>query len=1736
MSHQYQPTSYYSWPDREHGIFLNDGKYTYVPYDYYAGDEIHNQNIVYRDSQYVTHDNTHARFLNLSDIYMYDTSGIKIHDSGTLTLYTSASPAARKYVVDEYGRVGIGMDHLGPHSNVGESPSFDLDVKGQIGTEDYIYHNDNTSTYMLFGSDRVEHNVNTDGSINAIYPTDTNEINFFAGDVAMVQMKTRDDSNLRITCPPAILDGDGPHNYGNPIDEDFLFGIATTLGYFGIRVTDDPALDGKLHMPDGENEDPNHITLYVDTSVSQREQYLALHEKIKDVWNDPASNSDFTYDFTAIGEMKHHVVKDSSILEVIFTDTYPEGGSVILAIVRCMTEFQPGAVAYDLGGFESNDHVTINKYQVDVDFIARSRTNTAAFIVSGDGSEVVVNNDGNSDTDFRVAAASEQNMLFVDTSHNRVSIGDSEDTPQATLEVTNDPAFGAFDVPLVQLNSRDTDKQALDINADNIDAHVISVSAEDLTVSNMFDSRNLNSLTTGRIINLHTNSPSSDERTLIAVHNQHVDAEKVRMLDIDQNAISDGRETALIRTSAPDSNPLLELRNSNDAQDTPPLLNFKALKPQSANVDLGTITFEGESNNAGSPSIVYAALSARATDVEFNKFGGVLNFMVQATDSPAQLRNMLSIGGQTNDDDGVETQAEVVINEDQIDLDLRVETDITDNAFIVYGDGSEVVVNENGVDTDFRVEAHGLDPTQFTKDDGSHDDTFETHYSAKKTHALYVNAENGRVGIGHDTPQTTLHVAGSAHIEGDLWVKGVTNQLDTMVHVTSAMDIHNIGTGPTLTVTQSGAQPVATFWDMDHQDKLQPALYLADKTRAGFGTVPTAPLHLSDTVQNQAEGTEWSTFLLEHNYNHGGMTINNTLGDKQSHLRFSVEGEYKWQLRCPLHADDECGRHTIRMHSRIYNGDVMTWRNNGHVGIGKENTCPDTFLSVKEDMGDFDIRNFTAADLNTIPLKLTDTSLNNNAYMTTAGLRFGYNGEEAPTIVGYDSGSAGQAGMAFITGSITSSSPRLATNMVINANGHVGIGRTDPSHRLSIYLGNDTTNPGSALRVVRDYTPVTANSTNHKKVSYISSSQSPIAAGVRDQGYRIALDASMYISDTDFKGTLDDARGVWARVGTYEHSDADRKPTGTIKKSYGIVVNNLRASDTTIEEQYGVYQHGSLPSGTDKDEVSNYFEGPLRIGGEAMNDKHAKLSVRTDKGCSTQRALEVEGPDPNIWFADTTSNNDEKDDYCIKWNGNYETGGALGFHRDCDWSPSDSTKPAQLMIDADKGNVAINNSKAFTRLYIESVDGLRIPVGTTAERPKPSAFGITLTDDDPANFPTGIAQSKPMLGTIRYNTTQSTFEGFGPGNTWGSLGGVIDVDRDTYWTAVNDLSNIHEDEFDSPTAYNDYPGDTDYLRAFTAGLKRFAIASDGSVGFYRKTGGSGTTSSKYTYNKYLKITSNSGNDALISCAGGSIDLSVAANHKVDISSHNGVNTGLSLGGTLVKSTASEINQLDLHTAANTSATITDDDTMVLIDKTTNGQGTCQVTMDKVRTFMQGNLTKNRALISDNNGQMAASVVTSTELARLSTALAGSTVNSKAAIYSATGMLPATSLQVNSPTAPAGTWNFGAGGNGYFTGDLYVKTGSDERLKDDITPISDPIEKLSKIGGYKFKWNDKSTSYTGEDYGVIAQEVEQIMPEIVEERESGYKALSYDRLIPLLVECVKNQQKQIDELKQQIDSK
>jgi hypothetical protein len=103
-----------------------------------------------------------------------------------------------------------------------------------------------------------------------------------------------------------------------------------------------------------------------------------------------------------------------------------------------------------------------------------------------------------------------------------------------------------------------------------------------------------------------------------------------------------------------------------------------------------------------------------------------------------------------------------------------------------------------------------------------------------------------------------------------------------------------------------------------------------------------------------------------------------------------------------------------------------------------------------------------------------------------------------------------------------------------------------------------------------------------------------------------------------------------------------------------------------------------------------------------------------------------------------------------------------------------------------------------------------------------------------------------------------------------------------------------------------------------------------------------------------------------------------------------------------------------------------------------------------------------------------------------------------------------------------------------TGDVVAYYSSDERLKDNVKPIENALEKLQKIRGVEFDWNDKQDVYEGHDTGVIAQEVQKVLPEVVTEREDGYLAVKYEKMIGLLVESIKDLKAEVDELKTQLN--
>ena len=109
-----------------------------------------------------------------------------------------------------------------------------------------------------------------------------------------------------------------------------------------------------------------------------------------------------------------------------------------------------------------------------------------------------------------------------------------------------------------------------------------------------------------------------------------------------------------------------------------------------------------------------------------------------------------------------------------------------------------------------------------------------------------------------------------------------------------------------------------------------------------------------------------------------------------------------------------------------------------------------------------------------------------------------------------------------------------------------------------------------------------------------------------------------------------------------------------------------------------------------------------------------------------------------------------------------------------------------------------------------------------------------------------------------------------------------------------------------------------------------------------------------------------------------------------------------------------------------------------------------------------------------------------------------------------------------------------------TGD--VNSTSDIRYKKNIETIDNALEKVQSLKGVTFDWDNdafketehsKKPEFTERATGVIAQDVEKVLPEAVRENEDGFKNVAYGNMVGLLIEAIKEQQTQIDELKAEV---
>lgn len=123
----------------------------------------------------------------------------------------------------------------------------------------------------------------------------------------------------------------------------------------------------------------------------------------------------------------------------------------------------------------------------------------------------------------------------------------------------------------------------------------------------------------------------------------------------------------------------------------------------------------------------------------------------------------------------------------------------------------------------------------------------------------------------------------------------------------------------------------------------------------------------------------------------------------------------------------------------------------------------------------------------------------------------------------------------------------------------------------------------------------------------------------------------------------------------------------------------------------------------------------------------------------------------------------------------------------------------------------------------------------------------------------------------------------------------------------------------------------------------------------------------------------------------------------------------------------------------------------------------------------------------------------------------------------------------------GTAASGVTGEIRATNEITAYFTSDMRLKENVVPLANALDLVKDLGGYSFDWIDSHINERGgedgffvrkHDVGLIAQEVRDVLPEAVATRENGYLAVKYERVIPLLVEAIKELSAKVDRISHQ----
>ena len=370
-----------------------------------------------------------------------------------------------------------------------------------------------------------------------------------------------------------------------------------------------------------------------------------------------------------------------------------------------------------------------------------------------------------------------------------------------------------------------------------------------------------------------------------------------------------------------------------------------------------------------------------------------------------------------------------------------------------------------------------------------------------------------------------------------------------------------------------------------------------------------------------------------------------------------------------------------------------------------------------------------------------------------------------------------------------------------------------------------------------------------------------------------------------------------------------------------------------------------------------------------------------------------------------------------------------------------------------------------------------------------------------------------MTGAI---TTNSTFDGRDVATDGTKLDGIESGADQTDTANVTAAGALMDSEVDVDIKTLSLPANT------TISAYGKTLVDDADASAARSTLGLGTAATTAA-SAYATAAQGTTADAALPRAGGAMTGAITTNSTfdgrdvaTDGSKLDGIETGATADQTITAgsglSGGGTGNVTLSHSDTSSQSSVNNSGATVIQDVTLDTYG--HVTGLASHTMTLANLGYTGATNANyitNNNQLTNGAGYTTSVGDITGVTAGTNLNGGGTSGGVTLNLDST---ITVTTVNAGT----------------VNTTSDERAKDDITPITGALDKVQQLGGYSFtlKATDEKSS------GVIAQEVQKVMPELVQEGAEGLLSVQYGNMVGLLIEAIKEQQAQIDELKQKLN--